>query len=219
MPPSIKMRCLFGWLFGVLAFAGCAADTTTGASGVSIELELADGTEIDEVNYVVSLRGDELHSGTINTGSPGSTASIEIYGLAEDQGYVFSMSATSTDGETTCSGSAIFNVFVGQVTPVAVVLRCKPPPEFGSVRVNGQINFCAEIRWADVSPLRSMSTSSLATKKATQLNTVGLQPAARSPIRRCQERPTPVKRSVCTRSPSRCPTTASNTAIASGMSR
>jgi hypothetical protein len=155
MPPSIKMRCLFGWLFGVLAFAGCAADTTTGASGVSIDLELADGTEIDEVNYVVSLRGDELHSGTINTGSPGSTASIEIYGLAEDQGYVFSMSATSTDGETTCSGSAIFNVFVGQVTPVAVVLRCKPPPEFGSVRVNGQINFCAEIRWADVSPLQT----------------------------------------------------------------
>jgi hypothetical protein len=129
--------------------------TTTGASGVSIELEIADGIEIDEVNYAVSLRDEELHSGTINTGSSGSTASIEIYGLAEDQGYVFSMSATSTDGETNCSGSAIFNVFVGQVTPVAVVLRCKPPTEFGSVRVNGKINYCADIRWADVSPLQT----------------------------------------------------------------
>ena len=155
MPTWMRTRWLACWLLGALAFAGCATDTTTGASGVSIELEIADGIEIDEVNYAVSLRDEELHSGTINTGSSGSTASIEIYGLAEDQGYVFSMSATSTDGETNCSGSAIFNVFVGQVTPVAVVLRCKPPTEFGSVRVNGKINYCADIRWADVSPLQT----------------------------------------------------------------
>ena len=59
MPSSIKMRCLFGWLFGVLAFAGCATDTTTGASGVRIELELADGTEIDrsELRRVIAQRG------------------------------------------------------------------------------------------------------------------------------------------------------------------
>jgi hypothetical protein len=149
------MGWLASWLFGALVFVGCAADTTTGASGVNVEIEFADGTQIDEVSYVVSLRGDELHSGTINTGSPGSTASIEIYGLAEDSGYVISMTATSTDAETTCSGSAIFNVFVGQVRGVAVMLSCKSPQELGGVRVNGKINFCSDIRWADASPLQT----------------------------------------------------------------
>ena len=155
MPRWIRMRWLASWLFGALVFVGCAADTTTGASGVNVEIEFADGTQIDEVSYVVSLRGDELHSGTINTGSPGSTASIEIYGLAEDSGYVISMTATSTDAETTCSGSAIFNVFVGQVTGVAVMLSCKSPQELGGVRVNGTINFCSDIRWAEASPLQT----------------------------------------------------------------
>jgi hypothetical protein len=120
-----------------------------------IELELSDGTQIDEVSYEVSRNDKELMSGSINTGSPGSTASIEIYGLPEANGYNIEMTATSTDGETTCSGSASFNVFIGQVTEVAVMLTCKPPEELGGVRVNGKINFCPYLPEVVVSPLQT----------------------------------------------------------------
>ena len=111
--PTLIRTC---WLIGALAFAGCASDDTPASGGVMIELELSDGTQIDEVSYEVSRNDKELMSGSINTSSPGSTASIEIYGLPEAKGYNIEMTATSTDGETTCSGSASFNVFIGQVT-------------------------------------------------------------------------------------------------------
>ena len=152
MPPLIKTRWLAGWLFGVLALAACAAETSD-ATGVTIHLELADGTEIDEVSYVVSHSGEELFVGTINTSSPGSTASIEIYGLLEKTGYKIEMTATSTDSETTCSGSAFFNIFVGQVTEVKVMLNCKLGNDLGSVRVTGEINYCADLVKVVVSPL------------------------------------------------------------------
>jgi hypothetical protein len=155
MLQSTRSRWLAGCLVGTLVCASCASDTSTGgAGGVAIDLELADGSQIDEVSYSVSLAGQELHSGTIDTGGPGSTASIEIYGLAEAMGYVIQMTATSDDGAT-CSGSAVFNVFVGQVTGVAVMLSCKPEQDLGGVRVNGKINYCATLTWVEVSPLQT----------------------------------------------------------------
>ena len=153
MPTSIRTRWLVGWLFGALAFAGCAADTTEDASGVRIELELADGSQIDEVSYSISGNDMPEMSGTINTSAPGSTASIEIYGIPEGMGYKIAMSAT--DGDTICAGEAFFNVFPRQVTGVTVMLNCKSPPELGGVRVNGKINYCADIKWAVASPLKT----------------------------------------------------------------
>ena len=81
MPEWIRTRWLVGWLFGAIAVGGCAADPTEGASGVRIDLELADGSQIDEVSY--SITGNDMPemSGTINTSASGSTASIEIYGI------------------------------------------------------------------------------------------------------------------------------------------
>ncbi|MGB5696513.1 MAG: hypothetical protein WBM46_12725 [Polyangiales bacterium] len=154
MPVSIRTRWLISCLLGAFSFAGCVADTTTkGVGGVTVELQLSDGTPIDEVSYVVTGNDMEPMSGTINTGSPGSTASVEIYGLPQGMGYVIAMTATA--GETTCSGSAVFNVFVGQVTDVAVMLSCKPPQDLGGVRVNGKFNFCPNLPKVVVSPLQT----------------------------------------------------------------
>ena len=50
MPQSPRMRWLFGWLFGALLFAGCAAETSDDSGGLALTLELADGIEIDEVS-------------------------------------------------------------------------------------------------------------------------------------------------------------------------
>lgn len=155
MPTWIHMRWLAGWLLGALALAGCTGDDPTSSGGVTIELELSDGIQIDEVSYEVSRNDQVLMDGSINTSSPGSTASVEIYGLREANGYLIEMTATSTDSETTCSGSAYFNVFIGRVTEVAVMLTCKPPEERGGVRVNGRVNFCPNLPEVVVSPLQT----------------------------------------------------------------
>ena len=155
MPTWIRTCWLIGWLLGALAFGGCTSDDTPASGGVMIELELSDGTQIDEVSYQVSRNGKELLSGSISPSSPGSTASVELYGLPQANGYTIEMTATSTDGETTCSGSAIFNVFIGAITEVAVMLTCKPPEELGGVRVNGKINFCPNLPEVVVSPLQT----------------------------------------------------------------
>ena len=154
MPTWIHARRPLVWLFGALVFAACTADTST-TGDLSLELELSDGTQIDEVSYSVTGNGIEPITGSINTSSPGSTASVEIYGIPQGMGYVIDMTATSTDGETTCSGTAFFNVFVQQVTEVAVMLHCKPPQDLGGVRVNGKFNFCTELIKVVVAPLQT----------------------------------------------------------------
>ena len=90
--------------------------------------------------------------GTINVSAPRSTASVEVYGLPGGEGYTIDMSATATDGVTTCSGSAAFFVEVGIATQVMVILNCTPNEELGGVRVNGKINFCADLLKVIVSP-------------------------------------------------------------------
>ncbi|NND30936.1 MAG: hypothetical protein HKN97_20310, partial [Myxococcales bacterium] len=154
MPRWIRVRWLVGWLFIALAFAGCAADTSS-TGGLTIELELSDGTLIEEVTYAISGGDMDPMVGTINTSAPGSTASVEIYGIPGGGPYTIMMTATSADGETSCSGSTDFNVEVGLVTEVAVMLNCKPGQELGGVRVNGEFNFCADLVKVVVSPLQT----------------------------------------------------------------
>jgi hypothetical protein len=154
MPRWIRTRWLVYWLFAALAFAGCAADTSN-TGGLTIELELSDGTQIEEVTY--SIIGGEMAPmvGTINTSAPGSTASVEIYGIPGGGPYTIMMTATAADGETSCSGSANFDVSVGLVTEVAVMLNCKRGQELGGVRVNGKLNICTDLVKVVVSPLQT----------------------------------------------------------------
>ena len=154
MPTWIRMRRLACWLLGALAFAGCAADTSS-TGGLEIQLELSDGTQIEEVSY--SIIGGEMAPmiGTINTSAPGSTASVEIYGIPGGGPYTIMMTASADDGDTSCSGSANFSVSVGLVTEVAVMLNCKRGQELGGVRVNGTLNFCTDLVKVVVSPLQT----------------------------------------------------------------
>ncbi|NNK07259.1 MAG: hypothetical protein HKP50_08125 [Myxococcales bacterium] len=156
MPTWIRTRWLVCWLLSALPFAGCATDTTSSQTGgLTVELELSDGIQIDQVNYEVT--GGEMSPmvGSINTSAPGSTASVEIYGLPGGGPYTIVMNATSVDGETSCAGSVDFDVEVGRVTEVAVMLNCKPSQQFGGVRVDGTLNVCADLVKAVVAPLET----------------------------------------------------------------
>ena len=151
----IHTRWLVGWLFGVLVFTACDVDTSNETGDLSLELELANGTEIDEVTYSITSPGMDPMSGTISTSAPGSTASIEVFGLLPGDDYEIAMTALSTDGETSCSGSAGFSIAPGELTMVMVILNCKPNEQYGGARVNGKFNFCADIIEAVVSPTQT----------------------------------------------------------------
>lgn len=158
---SPSMRCLAGLLCGVLSSAGCGGSNTRSTGNLRVQLELADGSSIDQVSYSI-LGGDmEPMSGTIDTSAPGATASVEVYGLPPGDGYEIMMTAASTDGATACSGSAEFGVEIGATTEVMVILSCKPPRRFGSVRVDGKVNLCAELTKAVVSPLQTSIGNSI----------------------------------------------------------
>ncbi|MGB5695672.1 MAG: hypothetical protein WBM46_08480, partial [Polyangiales bacterium] len=137
---------------------GCSGSSNLGTEqltgGLSLALTIDDGIEIDEVAWEIT--GGEMApmSGVVNTSAPGSTASVEVFGLPEGD-FIVTLEATSTDGETTCGGSAPFNIEAGQVTETHLLLRCQLPPRFGGVRVNGKLNICAELTKVVVSPLQT----------------------------------------------------------------
>ncbi len=143
---------------GVLAALGCE-DTNTSQQGETgslfLNLALAGGVQIDEVTWAISANDMDM-SGTIKVSAPGSTASVEVFGLPQGtEPYLVELSAVSVDGEVTCEGSAPFNVETGVSTEVMVMLRCKLPQRLGGVRVNGKFNICAELTKVVVSPLQT----------------------------------------------------------------
>ena len=157
MPGTHSMRWLVFLVCGSFAALGCSTDTQQGdASGsLSIDLVLADGVVINTVSWKINGDGMEPMSGMIDTSAPGSTASVEVYGLPPGEGYLVELEAMSEDGEVSCRGSAEFDVATGVSTDVMVMLNCKLPTDFGDVRVNGKLNICAQLHKLVVSPLQT----------------------------------------------------------------
>jgi hypothetical protein len=136
---------------------GCSSDPHQGSDGgsLSLNLVLAGGVVINEVDYEISGNGIEPIDGTINTSAPGASASVEVFGLPPAEDYVVELEATSEDGEVTCRGSAEFDVEIGVSTDVMMMLNCKLPVDDGAVRVNGKFNICAQLHKVVVSPLQT----------------------------------------------------------------
>jgi hypothetical protein len=157
MPGTHSMRWLVFFVCGSLAALGCSTDTqqSDATGSLSLDLVLADGIVINTVSWEISRDDMEPMSGMINTSAPGSTASVEVFGLPPGEGYLVELEATSEDGEVTCRGSAEFGVEIGVSTDAMVLLNCKLPRRLGGVRVNGTFNICAELLKMVVSPLQT----------------------------------------------------------------
>ena len=153
VPPEEFMSRLHPKLYFVLCLAaalsisGCAQDGSpeSETGSLSVRLQLRGEIEINQVTWKITRPGMESMDGTINTSAPGSTPSVEIFGLDPAKGYSIKMEATSALGETSCGGSADFEVEPGVSTNVMVLLNCEPPVVLGGVRVDGEINVCADL--------------------------------------------------------------------------
>lgn len=136
--PLMKEFCVLpglrsnGWmifcLVVALAGSGCATDTQTESSGgLTLNLELSDDVEIDEVAWEITTGGGlQVTSGVIDVSALGSTISLEVIGLAPGA-YTVILSAVSTDGETACGGAEDFEVAADETTEVYMLLRCRAP--------------------------------------------------------------------------------------------
>lgn len=148
---SLWLGCALAALGLVVGCGGSPSDS----GSLALELVLADGAEIDRVDWRISGNGMAPMEGSIDTSAQGATASVEVFGLPPGQGYLLEMDATSNDGLTTCEGSMNFNVSVGQVTEAFVMLQCRRAPDSGGVRVETEVNLCGELIKVVVSPLQT----------------------------------------------------------------
>lgn len=152
--PHFLSSIVVGLAFA-LAVAGCSLDTTRkeGTGSLSLILQV-DGVDINSVKWVITGGGMDPMDGTIDTSAPGSTPSVEVFGLPP-RDYTATLSAIGADGQTECHGSEDFSVEAEEVTQIMVVLRCKLAERLGAVRVNGEINICGELTKMVVSPFQT----------------------------------------------------------------
>lgn len=127
---NFKTTALF--MIAVIAsmalLVGCGSSPGTGSepsSSLLLNLTIADGVDIDEVLWRVSGGDMEDMLGTIDTSAPGSTASVELFGVPAGTDYLVEMEALSALGDFYCTGSAGFDVAAGVATPVDVTLSCR----------------------------------------------------------------------------------------------
>ena len=147
------------WMF-LLLIAGCASATSPegdSTGSLALGLVVSGDFEVDELLWTISggTQGMPDMDGTIDTSAPGSTASVEVFGLPEDTGYLIDMEVMSADGVLVCKGSAGFDIIAGETKSVHVMLRCKSPTRVGGVRVEGSVNFCPELTKVIVSPIQT----------------------------------------------------------------
>jgi hypothetical protein len=136
--------------------ASCATDRFDGDSGtLTIDLIIKSEAQVDEVLYIVTGNGIDPISDTIDTSAPGSTISVEVFGIPAGRNYQVELSATTVDGTMTCRAVAPFEVIAGKVTLVHLLLRCVPPEDLGGVRVNAEVNYCPKVIKAMAAPLRT----------------------------------------------------------------
>jgi hypothetical protein len=130
----------------VISACSSAGETAAGAdepsaSSIGLELQVGTGLTLAEVSYTISGSAGFTKSGALDV-SNSTVISGVISGLPVGAGYTVSLSGTTSDGSTTCAGSASFSVTAHETTLVSVHLVCHEAPSNGSVAVDGTLNVC-----------------------------------------------------------------------------
>jgi hypothetical protein len=122
-----------------LQSSGNAANEDVGSVGLA--LSFGPGVTISSASYTISSSNGFTKPGEVDV-SHSSTLSFVVGGLPAGSGYAIQINATTSDGGTSCVGSAAFAVTAHATTAVTVHLTCHEGARTGSVSVNGTINVC-----------------------------------------------------------------------------
>ncbi|HEY0467914.1 MAG TPA: hypothetical protein VGC79_27130, partial [Polyangiaceae bacterium] len=144
----------------------CSADqsplirASNGLGSVDFALQLAPGVTLNSVSYTILGPGSFSKSGSFDL-SQSSQIGALIGPLPAGLGYSITLSGTSVDGASNCSGSAVFNVVADQTTPVAVAFLCHEGPRTGSALVNGILNVCPSLDSVSANPAEVLVGTSI----------------------------------------------------------
>lgn len=132
------------------------------AGSLGLKLEATSGVSLSSVQYAITGNGFSK-TGAIDVSASPLVSGV-IGGIPAGNGYTLALTATSTDGETTFTGSATFSVTAGKTTSVSIKLRAAGTGKNGSVSVNGQLNIGPVIDELTATPLTVNVGSSVSLK-------------------------------------------------------
>jgi len=169
---SLHRLSVFTVLLGCLggqALVGCSAQPGGDGSeadsehtgSIGLALQLAPGLTLNQLSYTILGPLAFQKSGVIDVSNSAKISAV-ISGLPAGDGYSVTLSGTSTDGSTTCSGSASFKVTAHQTTVASLGLSCHQAASNGSVQINGAINLCPVLDGISANPAEVAVGASIA---------------------------------------------------------
>jgi hypothetical protein len=163
---SLVRLCPLPFLGAALASSGCVDESqpveAAGATGsAELGLVLGPGLSINTLDYALTGPSSFSRMGTFDVANS-STFTATLGGLPAVAGYGITVTGTASDGQTSCGGTATFNITAGMTTPVTLHLLCREPTRAGSVKITGGFNVCPVVDGLSANPAEVAVGSSLA---------------------------------------------------------
>lgn len=155
------------------AKASMESPDSTGQLGLS--LELPNGALIHSATYTITGPMGFVKTGSIDAAAS-ATLSVLIGGIPAGTGYQVSLTAETTDGSATCTGSTGFDVTAKKTTSASVPVTCLEKPRTGSVLVGGKLNICPTIDGVSANPAEVQVGGSIALSSAAHDSDAGPSP-------------------------------------------
>src|SRR6266496_1727742 len=153
----MKLRCCHLGILSALAAVGAGAcvgppDAVSGETGNgTASLQLSPTTTLTTASYSITGPNAFVRSGTVDV-SRSQTISVTEGNIPAGSGYTATITATATDGVTSCSGSGMFAVSTKMTTVLMIPVQCREPARTGSVQINGTFNVCPVVDGIGVNP-------------------------------------------------------------------
>ncbi len=144
---------------------------------VDFALQVSSGVTLLSAGYNVSGPGGFSATGMVSVGQ-GTDVPVVLTGVPNGGGYNLTVSGTASDGITTCSGSAPFDVTAGMMSTVIVHLVCRQPAAAGAVAITGTTNLCPVVDGISANPASIAVGSSIAIGAAAHDDDSGPAPLA-----------------------------------------
>lgn len=144
---------------------------------VDFALQISSGVSLLSAGYNVSGPGGFSATGTVSVGQ-GTDVPVVLTGIPNGSGYNLAVSGTASDGITTCSGTAPFDVTAGMMSTVIVHLVCRQPANAGAISVNGTTNLCPVVDGISANPASISVGGSIAIVAAAHDDDSGPAPLA-----------------------------------------
>jgi hypothetical protein len=155
-------------LLAQLGLLACSSDSKPGntagledTGSIGLALQIAPGENVSSAAYTITGPKGYSSAGTIALANS-TTLSANIGGIPAGVGYSITITATTTDGTTSCAGSASFDITAHATTTANVRLLCHEAARTGSVQVNGALNTCPVIDAIGSNPSEVLVGSSIA---------------------------------------------------------